>query len=81
MYYLDLDTRKDKIYIADFEINKHSRAYLMEFQSRSMADHLLRKLNAGLIKGPMTSKENWKLIETVKEPLGEVDIYYFIGKI
>jgi len=65
-YYLDVDLRKNIYYLAPFG-KMTDEPFIIGFSARYEADEYLKKLNAGLVKGPLEDRSLYD--ECAKEEL------------
>ncbi|MBF0313147.1 MAG: hypothetical protein HQK50_00640 [Oligoflexia bacterium] len=78
LFYIDIDLRSSRICLAPYQQLK-GKAYVIECDSRWAAEQLLKKINARSVKGPMEDPQNYSHVETIKDPLGELRIFRYLG--
>lgn len=73
-FYIDRDLRSGRVFIASIK-RSACGPYVIECKRAYEANDLLRKLNAGLIKGPLETPDLWVEEEELESPLGRVKVY------
>ena len=79
-FYIDRDVRNNKTYIASYTKDPIG-PYVIECEKAYQADTLVKKLNAGAIKGPAIDETNYERLEDLVNSLGSVKVFRYKGEL